>query len=157
MVYFLLQSSSPLQWQNIVQLSPFALQLHLLVAHGILLLQPHFNSLSSSAGARGLSEGTIVGERAALPSGWYHPFSVGWRAGGSVLRQSRQMATAICPCRAFSMNVVSVGGRVQSISNIYWLLALRTFTPALSCDMRWTSKYSSGKSCWVEMEGLVSF
>ena len=90
----LLQSSSPLQRQNDMQLSPFALQLHLSVAHGVSLLKPHFKSLSSSAGARGLSEGTIVGERAALPSGWYHPCSVGSRAGGSVLRQSRQMATA---------------------------------------------------------------
>ena len=89
MLYSLLQSSSPLQWQNNIQLSPFALQLHLSVAHGVSLLKPHFKSLSSSAGGRGLSEGTIVGERAALSSR-----SVGSRAGGSVLRQSRQMATA---------------------------------------------------------------
>ena len=94
MIYLLLQSSSALQWQKMVQLSPFALQLHLLFAHGVSLLQPHFKSLSSSVGARGLSEGTMVGERAALPSGWYHPCFVGSRAGGSVLRQSRQMATA---------------------------------------------------------------
>ena len=92
MLYLLLQSSSPLQWQNNVQLSLFALQLHLSVAHGVSLLKPHFKSLSSSAGA--IVEGTIVGERAALPSGWHHPCFVGSRAGGSVLRQSRQMATA---------------------------------------------------------------
>jgi len=61
-----MQSSSPLQWHNVVQPSPFALQLHLLVAHGVSLLQPHFKRLSISAGARGLSEGTIVRERAAL-------------------------------------------------------------------------------------------
>ena len=56
----------PLQWQKMVQLSPFALQLHLLFAHGVSLLQPHFKSLSSSAGARRQSEGTIFGERAAF-------------------------------------------------------------------------------------------
>ena len=94
MLYLLLQSSSPLQWQNNVQLCQFALQLHLSVAHCVSLLKPDFKSLSSSAGARGLSEGMIVGERAALPSGWDQPCSVGSRAGGSVLRQSRQMATA---------------------------------------------------------------
>ena len=110
MVYLVLQLSSPLQWQKIVQLSPFALQLHLSVAHGVSMLQTHFKSLSSLAGARGLSEGTIVGERAALPSGWCHPFSDGSRAGGSVLRQSRQMATARVPRRAVSLNAVSVGG-----------------------------------------------
>ena len=94
MFYLLLQSSSPLQWQNNVQLSLFALQLHLSGAHGVSLLKPHFKSLSCSAEARGLSEGVIVGERAALPSGWYHLCSVGSRAGGSVFGQSRQMATA---------------------------------------------------------------
>ena len=94
MLYLLLQSFYPLKWQNNVQLSPFALQLHLSVAHGVSLLKPHFKSLSSSAGARGRSEGTVVGERAALPSGWDQPCSVGSRAGGSVLRQSRQIATA---------------------------------------------------------------
>ena len=51
----------PLQRQKMVQLSPLALQLHLLFAHGVSLLQPHLKSLSSSAGARGLSDGTIVG------------------------------------------------------------------------------------------------
>ena len=77
MLYLMLQSSSPLKWQKIVQLSPFALQLHLSVANGVSMLQPHFKSLNSSAGARGLYEGTVVGERAAVPSGWYHPCSVG--------------------------------------------------------------------------------
>ena len=58
------------------------MQLHLLEAQGVLLLQPHFNTFRSSAGARGMHAGTTTGSRKALPSGLYQPWSVGARAGG---------------------------------------------------------------------------
>ena len=145
MLYLLLQSSSPLQWQNNVQLSLFSLQLHLSVAHSVSLLKPHFKSLSSSAGARGRSEGTIVGERAALPSGWYDTCSVGSRAV-SVLRQSRQMATAD------ELSECCVSWR--SIWNM--LITCSQNLPA--SPLIGYEKYSSGKSCWSrDGGGVVSF
>ena len=115
--HLFLQSSSPLQWQNRVHRSPLALQLHLLLEHGLLLQQPHLISLSRSAGARGVPWGTIVGRSIALPSGWYQPCSVGFRVGGSLVRQSRQIATAMWARRTFSLKAASVGGSEHSFGD----------------------------------------
>jgi len=93
----------------------FALQLHLLELQDLSLLHPHLMSFSRSAGARGVFCGTIVGKSIVLPSGWYHPCSVDASEGGSLLRQSRHVATARCPCNALSRNAASVGGREHSL------------------------------------------
>ena len=149
MLYLLLQSSSPLQWQNNVQLSPFALQLHLSVAHGVSLLKPHFKSLSSSAGAMGLSEGTIVGERAALPSGWYHPCSVGSRAGGSVLRQSRQMATAdeLSECclswRSIWNMLITCSQNLHASPLVEYALSFEVLIRQIMLEQRWREWFLS--------------
>ena len=50
-----------------------------------------------------------------LPSGWYHLSSIGSKAGRSVLKQSRLMAIARLPRRAFSLNTVSIGGMELSL------------------------------------------
>ncbi len=73
---------SPLKLQNRLHPSPWALQLHLLLEHGLSLKQLHLISLSRSAGARGVPWGTLVGKSIVLPSGWYQPWSVGCRTGG---------------------------------------------------------------------------
>ena len=59
--YLLLQQVPPPHLQNRVQLRPFALHVHLFVAHGVSEEHPHFTTFSSSSGASGVSNGTIVG------------------------------------------------------------------------------------------------
>ena len=113
-------------------------------------------AVSASAGARRITGDMIIGKGAVLTLGWYHSLSIEASTRSFVLRQIHQMSTSRWPCRALSLNAVS-------IEESWWGVHGNAYRPVLwgRClnhegfvHMIWTVTF---KRCWPAVYNVYSW
>ena len=102
------------QAQKTAQDSCAAEQPHHPVLHGSPETQPHRINSKISKGAGLVPAGVVTGINDFDVSSFCHPYSVGYRLGGSAFRACFQMQTWICARFTFSSNASDVGGSAFS-------------------------------------------